>query len=405
MHESINPSYKATETFWKTMLMLLLISFYAFLLYLMYSENTLDFLSFYTSRLQLTNGVNPYQIFAISIPPKLVAANLNPPIMLWLISPLSHLNYYFALSIWLSISFILGLLGARIAFYYAFPSVFLRRNGFYLYLIYLVSFPVLMDFGLAQFGAVLLFFTMLGYDFYMKQHDYAAGILWGIIIAIKFFPGLLIAFVIVQRRFKTFVAMIGTILLLTLIPLLFYSMTIYSQYFAMMTEVNWYGKNWNGSILGMLYRLFITNSSWQFIRLTYFLLFCTLFIIYLRQLIKFEKLQIPHYSFCITIVMMLLLSPLGWLYYFPLLLFPLALSWRYIILKKQCSKLTKFNWYLCLFFICMPINNIPIREMKSFLAKLSFCSFNFYGLVLLLYLIYNLPLYLQNLNCQIKQND
>lgn len=377
------------ESAWKLFLAVLLASFYAVLFYLMFSsEQLLDFHSFYFSSQMLAKGGNPYQILsAIYFPTqKLVPANLNPPIVLFFLNPLTTLSYYTAVIIWTVFSFILGLIGAKIAFSYAFSPEYIKKNGFYLYFIYLLSFPVLMNTGLAQIGLILFFFLMTGYHFYMRERDYFAGILWGILIAIKFFPALLIVYAFVQKRYRVCWVMLAVFIFLSLLPLCLYGIKIYSHYFLMMSQINWYGKSWNASIFGIIYRLLNTEAeqNWNLTMLIYGVLFAVFFILYLIKIIQIERFKIKHKSFALTSVMMLFLSPFGWLYYFPLLVFPLSLTWLSFLSQKKLSKL-KVSWFICLFLINVPINNIPLTMMHSLVGKLSYYSFNFYGLLILLY--------------------
>ncbi|WP_287007773.1 glycosyltransferase family 87 protein [Legionella sp.] len=367
----------------------MLVSFYVVLFYLMFSsDHLLDFHSFYFSSQMLAKGGNPYQVLSTIYFPtlKIMPANLNPPIVLWFLKPLTNLNYQAAVSIWILSSFILGLIGARIAFSYAFSLDYIKKNGFYLYFIYLFSFPTLMNTGLAQMGAILMFLLMIGYHFYMRKRDYFAAIVWGILIAIKFFPALLIVYTLVQKRYRVSIATLGVFLFLSLLPLCVYGTKIYTQYFSMMSQINWYGKSWNASILGLIYRLLNTGTeqNWILIKLIYGVLFSVFFILYLRKIIQIEKLKIKHQSFGLTLVMMLFLSPFGWLYYLPMLVFPLSLTWLIFLSEKQPLTL-KFAWFFCLFFINIPINNLPLTMMPSLLGKLSYYSFNFYGLLILLY--------------------
>lgn len=354
------------------------------------SLSTLDFLSFYSSSQILAKGGHPYQVLsAISFPVSaLVPANLNPPVVLWLFSPFVKFNYYVAAGLWSVFSLILGLIGARIAFFYAFSSDFIKNNGFYLYFFYLLSFPTLMNTGLAQFGSILLFFVMSGYHLYRKKRDYFAGVVWGVIIAIKFFPALIMVYVLVHRRYKVCLMMLGTALLLSLLPVVFYGTTLYTEYFSMMSLVKWYGKSWNGSILGMIYRMVPGEGAqnWLLIKQIYGGLFGLFLLFYVKRIIIIEKKGIPHQSFCLTLVMMLLLSPFGWLYYFPLLVLPFCLTWLNFVFEKPMT-MTKLAWFLCLFLFNIPINNLPLSLMPSLWCKLSVYSFNFYGLLVLLYLV------------------
>lgn len=366
----------------------LLLCFYGFLFYLMLdSADTLDFLSFYASCKARILGENPYQLLLTtsSLPAAtMVPANLNPPILFLLLRPLLYLEYDNALIVWSLFSMVVGLLGAGIAFYNAFSSAFIKKNGFYLYLIYLISFPTLMSIGLGQVGSILLGCLMVGYLFYTKHHDYAAGIAWGLIAAIKYFPLLLLVYVLIQKRYKVFAVTLGTFWGLSLVPILIDGMGIYTEYFSMMSMVEWYGKSWNASFFGMIFRLFFQEdeSSMPMIML-YGMVASLFFVFYLKRMQWFEQQQQAHRSFCLTLVVMLLLSPFGWLYYFSLLVFPWALTWQQTLGQQ---KIKRILWFISLACSSIPINNIPMSMMHSSATKLSFYSIPFYGLLCLWYL-------------------
>lgn len=372
-------------------LFIFVISVYCVLFYtILTCQYNLDFASFYSAALASIKGENPYRVWLATYLPvtKKIAVNLNPPIALLIFNPLARISYPIALAIWLIVSFTLGLIGAGIAFNYTFSTHFLKKNWLVLYLVYLSLFSTLMNISIAQLGAILLFFIMLGYHFYLKNRDYLAGIMWGFIISVKLFPALLFFYVLKQGRFKVFTVMVVVFLLACLIPLLVYGPTVYKQYYSMMSSVFWYGDSWNASIYGFLSRLFInTRQGLPFIKTIYAILFVILLIGYLKKLGPSEINPINHQPFCLTLVMMLLLSPLGWIYYFPILIFPLVLTWVTIIDEKIPLTKAAQLWLLCLFFINFPISNVISKRMTDFVEQIGFSSFYFYGLLLLAFFL------------------
>ena len=88
--------------------------------------------------------------------------------------------------------------------------------------------------------------------------------------------------------------------------------------------------------------------------------------------------------------MMLLLSPLGWVYYFTLLIMPLTFIW-YSIKQSRPTLIYSVFWTCCLFLINMPTPYTQERYMGFLMYKLSFYSIYFYGLLMSLYLLLNLP--------------
>jgi alpha-1,2-mannosyltransferase len=384
------PSVLFSCKLWRLSFALLILMIYGTLFNLAFTYHLrLDFSSLYSASKAAAEGTNPYQVlYAHYLPSvKKLPANLNPPVVLWAFNPLIHLSYDHALLLWCITSFILGLIGANLVFKYAFPQDLLKKDKLLFYLLYLSLFSTIMNTTIAQFGTVIFFFIMYGYHLYLKKYDYFAGFFWGIIISFKLFPALLFFYVLLQNRYKVFWLMLFTTILVSLVPWLTFGSTIYFEYINMMPRVLWYGDSWNASIYGFIFRL-LANSHYEithllWVQLAYVVIFCVALIAYLVYMKKIEKQPAAHASFCLTLVVMLLLSPLGWLYYFEILLLPLALTWKNSFHKNTPIKIQGL-WYLCLFLLNFPLNYIPTHSMHSYLSKLSVYSFHFYGLLLLL---------------------
>ncbi|KTD21404.1 mannosyltransferase [Legionella lansingensis] len=362
-------------------------------------QYNLDFASFYSAALASFKGENPYRVWLSTYLPvtKELALNLNPPIFLLLFSPLARLSYPVGLTIWLMICFILGLIGATIAFNQALSSESLKKYRLILYVVYLAFFPTIMNISIAQVGTILLFFVMLGYHFYLKNRDSYAGIMWGFIISFKLFPALLLFYVLKQRRFRVFWVIIVTFVLCWLLPLIIYGPGIYAQYYSMMLNISWYKDNWNGSLYGFLSRLVLLDPSGKFglhwLTTLYPILFVALLMLYLKKMGPNDAVPVNHQPFCLTLVVMLMLSPLSWVYYFPLLIFPLLLTWVAILEGNTLGKKSQQIWLLCLFLINFPINNMTFSNISSkkaisIMDLMMFSSFYFYGLVLLSYFFF-----------------
>ncbi|AWN75338.1 glycosyltransferase family 87 protein [Legionella anisa] len=375
---------------------LVLLSFYCVLSFFIFKHyQRIDLSSFYYSTQAFLQGENPYRNFFTTYSPsiKILPANLNPPFVLWSFVFLARLSFSNALIVWFCFSLVLGIIGITITFRYAFSNQFLQKNYISLYLLYFAFFPTLMNFATQQFGCILLFFIMLGYYFYLNQRDYFAGILWGIIIAIKLFPALLFFYALKQGRKRVLVTMIVTLLIAVFLPVLSHGPMIYKHYFNMMNNVFWYGDDWNASIYGFIFRLFfggekLPNMSYLIpINLFYGVLFVILLLWYWRKMGPTESKPVNHQPFCITLAMMLFMSPFGWMYYFSLLIFPMMLTWFVALEEQKKSAKTMFIWLLCLFLINFPIDYLNSQDMPDLLVRISFFSSFFYGLILLIYLL------------------
>ncbi|MBA2650952.1 MAG: DUF2029 domain-containing protein [Tatlockia sp.] len=358
---------------------------YLLLLYLIFDYyRIVDFTPFYISTKSLIYGVNPYPM-SMKLP-----ANLNPPFFLCVFYPLGLLSYQTSIIISSLLSIILGLIGAKIAFYHAFSDEFREKYNLIFYLLYFSFFPILMDTSIVQVGSLLFFFVMVGYHFYLRKNDNLAGFFWGIIIAIKLFPALLFFFVLKQGRYRVFFISLATTLLAMLIPLLIYGPTLYRQYFTMLTAIYWYGDSWNASIYGFIFRLMMDlkhpGQNLYPVEILYLGLFFISLLCYLIGMgpkkIESEPKQINHQPFCLTLSMMILMSPFGWLYYFSLLIFPLLLTGLATFKEKTKTLIPKLAWVLCFCLINFPVAYIVGKQMQL-TEKITMYSFYFYGLVLL----------------------
>lgn len=365
--------------------------FYAGLFYLIFSDVfKLDFSSLYTASKTLLSGENPYRVLYADYFPtaQKLPANLNPPIVLSLASIFTLLDYHTAVIVWSLLSFMLGLAGAHFAWRLVFPQSFIEKNRFYLYSLYLLFYPVIINTVIAQLGCILFFQAMLGYYCYLKRADLACALAWGSLIAIKLFPALLFFLVLVHKRYKLFLMMTGVFLLLTFLPMMIFGAELYQHYLSMMSRVLWYGDNWNASLYGYLFRLLIDvhdrGQSLLWIEILYVLIFTTIiagFILLLNS-----KRTPRHFDFALTLMTMLLLSPFGWFYYFSLLILPLALSWHFITSEESGRVKDGLIWLLALFFLNFPLGYTTSDKLGTVFAALTLHSLHFYGLLTLMML-------------------
>ncbi|WP_058492736.1 glycosyltransferase family 87 protein [Legionella worsleiensis] len=358
----------------------------------------LDFSTFYSSLQALSHGNNPYASLTADYlaVPRTLPHNLCPPFFLILTYPLGLMSYHPALLCWLLVSFISGLIGARISFSMVLNQKSLSQYGFLLTLFYLMLFSTIMNLAIGQIGSLLFLFVMAGYHFYLKKHYYWAGIFWATIISIKLFPGLLFFYALAERRFKLILIMLGSCLCFWAIPFILYGAQLYLDYFNVMTQVSWYADSWNASIYGFLFRLFtfsyyVPNEMRQQINLIYLFVFPLVLGIY-YWLLKSSPPKnsihlINHYRFCLTLVFMLLLSPLGWIYYSSLLILPLALCWFNEVPTNTSGKRPSKAWLFCFFLINCPFDYVATGFTPSLLMRISIYSLHFYGLLLLAYLM------------------
>lgn len=367
----------------------MLLSAYGLLFYFL-STNQLntDFSSFYASAKAYDEHLNPYQELRTPYLPtqKTAPPNLNPPIFLQITAPLCALDYNTAHIIWSVLLLIFGSIGALLCFAHTLERPLFKKNWPIYLGLYLSIYPTLMNTNFSQIGGFLLFFIMLGYSFFLKKQDGLAGFFWGLISAIKLFPALLLLFALSQHRYKLFWIMLATLATASLIPLLSHNTELYTFYFNRLNSVLWYGNSWNASAYGLLFRLFVDMGSPSNLLLikTIYLGIVLILLIYYNKQINLLK---QEHAFCLTLTMMLFMSPFGWLYYCSLLLMPFILIWCTLNTSKQSSSKNYILWLLCLFCINAPIGNIQAQAMGCVFYKITLYSIYCYGLIGIIYLL------------------
>ncbi len=374
--------YRYKQAFY--IIVLLFTYFLLFYLLLKQKLNS-DFNTFYSAALAYFQQLNPYAHLSSSflIQPTILAVNVNPPFFIFLISLLIYFNYSTASLIWSISSLIFGLIGWLLCFSRGTNKHFFKKNVLVIILIYLASYACLMNTSFNQVAGFLLFFLMLGYYYYRKKsNDYFCGFFWGVAVALKLFPGLLFIFVLIEKRYKVFWMMLSIFILSWSLPLFTRGSEIYFQFFNTLGSIVWYGNTWNASLLAYLFRLFVdmnhpNNVLW--IKIIYLLFFTLLLFWYIKKL---NQLSQSHYRFCLSLIMMLLLSPFGWMYYFALLAPVLILIYQTFQQEEKLGKIVL--WSTCLFLLNWPLENIQTRELSTFFEKSTLYSIYFYGLCMVL---------------------
>lgn len=287
----------------------------------------MDFGSFYASGLKLQNGENPYDpnsefIFEIDFAEigaggKMV--NLNPPISVVLFRLLPQFDPHRALAIWQIFSALL----------YA-ASIFLLGKHYRSHL----SIPglawafVLAGFWhtiiLGQIYTLLLAFTVLGWIALQRRQFLLAGLMIGLLIAIKPNFAIWSLFLLLAGNWVTFLATLATALLISFIPLILYGSRIYVQWLeASALSHETLIMPGNNSILGLTSRLGDASMGIG-------IAFSAILVIVLLVLLKRSEandLAASEPTSALGILASILASPIAWTGY-TILLLPIFFSLR-----------------------------------------------------------------------------
>lgn len=367
----------------------LLVTYLLLFYFIVTQQANVDFSSFYAASLAYLHHLNPYQELSSTFltHPTDLAINLNPPFFLLLFVPLTYFQYTTAALIWAITSLILGVIGSLICFLLTTTPHYFKRNYIIFIMIYLSAYATLMNTNFNQIAGFLLFLIMSGYYLFLQKRDYWAGLVWGLAIAIKLFPALLFIFVLCKKRYKVAICMLLFWILVWIVPFLFRGAELYTFYFQTLDNLVWYGNSWNASVYGFIFRLFVNINTLHnvlTIKIGYQILFIIILSWYAKKL-NTLSMENNHHAFCFTLIMMLVMSPFGWMYYFSLLLLPLLVIYQALV-DDQNNRTGL--WSICLFLLNMPIANVQTRYIEFFVTKITLYSIYFYGLITLIYLFF-----------------
>lgn len=364
---------------------------YLYLFYgIMQCQYLSDFTSFYASASAAKQGNNPYLSLMVDYTRIIgsTSINVNPPIVFILFLPLTFLSYPIAVSVWALLSLAAALIGGWYAIKIAFSESIIKKYWLMFILVYLLLFHNQLNFFLVQLGGLLVVCIIPGYYFYLKKKDYVAGILWGLIIGLKFFPGLLLVFVLKEKRKKVLASMLLTIGCCFLLPLFVYGPTMFQQFIKTLESISWYHFSWNASLLGFLHAVFYPLKRFEWIAPIYVLVSFVLLIGYMLILQpNKEGDEVNHQGFCLTLVLMLMLCPLGWVYYFPILLLPVSLLWAGFMNEREPMSKSAVIWLIAIFCLNYPLSRYLGTQPMKYHGINSIIPINFVGLAILFTLL------------------
>lgn len=378
-----------------------------------------DFGKFYNSQQMFVQGKNIYSpIYFVrhkinfkSTPPRLVkskhvqvlqlGSNLNPPFFTLLSFPFAYLSYSHALWLWTFLSILAGSLAVLLLQHKLDPSSLSRSSSLLLLIGFFSYFPSFVSLQFGQVSLLLLPLLVLAWRAAQDKKTLKAGIFLGFAASLKPFIGLFLFYFLIRKEWRGFFSFIATVVICIMSTAIVFGLDTYLSYYHACQQIKWAASSWNVSLYGFLLRLIGGNESNAalialpgLIAFVYPLLTALIFLAIIRFLLpqaNIESSQKTNLDFSIVLLGMLLLSPLGWFYYFPFLSIPLLILWD--MSKKGIYPIAL---PLCLATLVL-FSNIPINLFNSDQIKFNniltvFLSSSVYfavlvGLVGLLFLV------------------
>jgi len=342
-------------------------------------------------------NIEPEPTNASSPPPSYLHPNLNPPTFTLLVSPLANLDFNAALTIWSVLSLLSGLISAILI---RNVSVCKKKTGISLALLtlsYFSFFPIFANFQYGQVGLFLLLILTLAWLAQRQEKLIISGILLSLAISIKPFIGLFILSLAFFRMWKAFISCIGSLAIILLSSLAIVGIDEYESYFRVLKTVDWLSTNWNASIHGFFARILGGTSNPSMFDYPLAAKLASLFfssIVVLSIYALGYRLRALDYKakcdvlFSVTIPAMLLTSPLGWLYYFPMLL----ISGSQLIKFGNNFKNSRVFWLIMAIpalIISTPSILVPSSNVDHQKAWTLDASVYFYSLLIIFAAIYS----------------
>lgn len=263
--------------------------------------------------------------------------NLNLPIFMVLVQPLTALSFEQAWWIWTAASLACGVLGMALLVRTLVRDASLRplatlAGSAALFLYY----PTLANASLGQVGTLLLPVLVLAWRALRCNDAMWAGLWLGLAVSFKPFLAILWLGLLPQKQLRPFAATGLTIAVLGMMSWALFGIDMHRHYLLLVSDVTWNGTNWNAAWAGVTERFFsgqassvLPQGSLQARAWAAGLSLLTLALVAWRlRKTDHSTLQDADALMALGLPAALLISPLGWAYYFPMLALPFVTLWQ-----------------------------------------------------------------------------
>lgn len=265
--------------------------------------------------------------------------NLNPPVFAVLTAPLTWLPYPAAWWIWSLASIGCGILALVLIFRArVWSAVRTPAAAMLIGVAFFAYFPTFANVSYGQVALFLLLLLTLAWLALRRGDDWKAGAWLGVAASLKPFVGLFLLTLLFSRNWRASIAFLIVCACAFLLGGLVVGFDAYIAYQAALDGITWQAASWNASFSGFFSRIFggSENTPWidAPIIAQGLTVLCSLGILALLGRVLWQSAGLTDHAqradalFALTIPAMLLISPLGWMYYFPLLLIPLIVIWN-----------------------------------------------------------------------------
>ena len=353
-----------------------------------------DFSQYFWGLKTITHGLNPYVVDKNSLTP-----TVYPPFVLFLLSFLGLLSFFWAEKIWTLISLV-SLFASVYLIFKIYRQKIFSSLGFIVLGLVSLSFPVKFTLGMGQINNLILFLFVFSIYCLEKKKNYFSSFFISLSLAIKFFPIFFPLYFLVRKEWKM---------------LLYILITIFSFYFAAFLldpKINvffyrnvlptffgsWKMDYYNQSLSGFVGRSIADENIRNVLRYTLSIIFIALSFFAIFKTLRNNKLQNMHLGLLVSLN--LIVNNFSWQHHFVFMIFPFLVTLFYVQKIKINLKL--------LFVLSVSYLLISFNLKNPNVVPVLLQSHVFYGAILLwilqVYLILKIPVKILVINTVDRHN-
>jgi alpha-1,2-mannosyltransferase len=277
-----------------------------------------DFQVHYYGAADLIQGQNPYLPDANFFTPQ-----VYPPFDMVFFIPFLVFPYEVAEKVWTSLS-ILAVLGTLFLIAKHFKVSFFHPLHLFLAALVFLAFPTKFTFGMGQINAVILLFTTLVWYFMQKKEYVKSGIFLSFPVMLKFYPLLVLPYLVWIRKWKILFACIVTSVVLFGTSLFFVPFQIQYMFFTQMLPdllASWKGDYYNQAFTGVLMRVVEDENLRQVLRVAFALLLTAIsFIVIILR--KQKSISVLNLEIALLLTLSILINNFSWQHHYIQLVLP-----------------------------------------------------------------------------------
>lgn len=290
--------------------------------------------------------------------------NLNPPVFSIFSWPLGYFHPTVAWWLWSVLS--LACFGVALKLIWS-AGVIPLRTWYAPALWVAASFaflPSFVNFGSGQLGFIIFLPVTLCWLALRQGNDMAGGAWLGLAAGLKPFLGLMLVILVLDRNWRACLVCLLVLSITLMLGGLVLGFGAYQEYFNLLSRIYWHSASGNASLQGFFSRIFGGSETPPWVAMPALgqglTMACSLLVLVvvvrLSHSIRRLTPSLEERSdavFAIVLPAMLLISPLAWVYYLPLLILSAILLWH-INSRLPAGRIP--GWFI---MVAVILNSIP----------------------------------------------